>query len=70
MTGGGLPPAGLVVRRAVDALEAVEDVERRVVREDGVVPIAAAGHVGRAVADVDPVVALVTGDDVKAAARR
>ena len=28
------------------------------------------GHVGRAVADVDPVVALVTGDDVEAAARR
>ena len=62
-TGGGV-----TFGRAVDGLEAVEDVELPVVGDDRVVAGAAAGHVGRAVADVDLVVALVGGDDVEAAA--
>ena len=57
------------VRRAVDDLEAVEDVELPDIGNDRVVAGAAAGQVGRPVADVDLVVALVSGDDVDAAAR-
>ena len=56
------------IGRAVDRLEAVEDVELPGIGDDRVVAGAAAGQVGRAVADVNPVVALVSGDDVEAAA--
>ena len=56
------------VRRPVDGLEAVEDVELPGIGDDRVVAGAAAGHVGRLVAHVDLVVALVAGDDVDAAA--
>ena len=50
---------GRDVGRAVDGLEAVEDVELSGIGHDRVVAGAAAGQVGRAVADVDLVVAVV-----------
>ena len=52
----------------MDGLEAREDVEAAAVGDDRVVPGAAKGHVSGLVADVDPVVAIVAGDDVDAAA--
>ena len=52
------------IRRPVDGLEAVEDVELSGIGHDRVVAVAAAGHVGRLVADVDLVVAVVAEDDV------